>query len=384
MSHVIELKNILWKDALNHWQYDLNKLITTIEKLSERYSGKEQLCKAIGVYRYFLDRIEKKHNIKIKYNFTLNKNDCNFKAIYQDYDWCYQKYMIEGLNHDEMAKEANCSKRVVEKWCSEKHRLTQKYRQVHKELSNLQKDFIIGSLLGDGHIDKREFQPMFIVSHAENQKDYLYWKYELMKDFCNTSPTYYKAKESPFPNGKMYLCQPQYRMCTRIHDCLLEYRAMTKRELINNLNEFSLSILMLDDGYRDRSNWEVCLADILLKDREHFVNIMRERFNLESYLDSTDNRYINFRAESSRELDTMILNNIPNDLDIIKSKITENDKIAEKQFRFYVKYNDEDILLKDFCKTNNYDYKYVHHAIKKHKLQTGEDIINFMEKRRNK
>lgn len=384
MGQVIELKDILWKDALNHWQYDLNKLIKTIEELSTKYSGKEPLCRAIGVYRDFLDRIEKKHNIKINYKFKLNKNDCNFKAIYQDYDWCYQKYMVEGLNHKQMAKEAKCSKRVIEKWCSERHRLTQKYRQIHKELSNLQKDFIIGSLLGDGHIDKREFQPMFIVSHAENQKDYLYWKHDLMKDFCNTSPTYYKAKESPFPNGKMYLCQPHYRMCTRIHDCLLTYRAMTKRELIDNLNEFSLAILMLDDGYRDRSNWEVCLADILLEDREYFVKIMQDKFNLDSYLDSTDDRYINFRAESSRQIDEIILKNIPTDLDIIRYKITENDKIAEKQFRFYIKYNDEDILLKDFCKILDYDYKYIHHSIKKYNLLTGEDVINFMDKRSNK
>jgi hypothetical protein len=384
MDNIIDLKDILWKTPLNHWEYDLNKLVNVVEDLSIKCTGKEQLCKMIGVYRDFLDRLEEKYNIKINYNFTLNKTDPNFKAIYQNYDWCYQKYLIEGLNHREMAQIANCSKRVVEKWCSEKHRLTQKYRQIHKELSSLQKDFIIGSLLGDGHIDKREFQPMFIVSHAENQKDYLYWKHDLMKDFCNTSPTYYKAKESPFPNGKMYMCQPQYRMCTRIHDCLLKFRAMTKRELIDNLNEFSLAILMLDDGYRDRSNWEVCLADILLEDREHFVKIMQEKFNLNSYLDSTDNRYINFRAESSRKLDEIILENISNDLDIIKNKITENDKIAEKQFRLYIKYNDEDILLKDFCRVNDYDYKYIHNAIKKYNLQTGEDIINFMDKRRNK
>lgn len=384
MDNTYDLKDILWKTPLNHWEYNLNKLIEVVEKLSIKYTGKEQLCKAIGVYRDFLDRLEEKHNIKIKYNFTLNKTDRNYKAIYQDYDWCYQKYMVEGLNHDEMAKEANCSKRVIEKWCCEKHKLTQYYRQKYKELSIIQKDFIIGSLLGDGHIDKRETQPIFIVSHAENQKDYLYWKYNIMKDLCNIPPTYYKAKESPFPNGKMYLCQPFYRISTRIHDCLLEYRSMSKHELIDKLNEFSLVILMLDDGFRDRSNWQVCLADISLDDRLYFVKIMINTFKLNAYIDTCDDRYINFRADSSRELDDIILKIIPNDLDIIKYKITENDNIASKQFRFYIKYNDENILLKDFCKILDYDYKYIHHAIKKYNLLTGEDVINFMDKRSNK
>lgn len=242
-----------------------------------------------------------------------------FKAIYQDYDWCYQKYIIEGLNHDEMAKEANCSKRVVEKWCVERHRLTQKYRQQNKTLNNIQHDLIIGSLLGDGHIDKRETQPVFIIVHAENQKDYLFWKYELVKDLCNTPPTKYDTNTTIF-GDKIYTRQSQYRFCTRIYDCLIKYRELSSNNLVDNLNNFSLSIWMLDDGYRSESSWELCVASYNDNEREYIVDKLKNKFELDCKL-KKDTRYITFTADSSRKLDNIILSIIPNDLDIIKYKI---------------------------------------------------------------
>lgn len=45
---------------------------------------------------------------------NIKKNNPKFKAIYQDYDWCYQKFVIENKSHREMAEEANCSLRVIQ------------------------------------------------------------------------------------------------------------------------------------------------------------------------------------------------------------------------------------------------------------------------------
>jgi hypothetical protein len=286
---------------------------------------------------------------------TKYKNSVKFKAIYQEYDWCYQKYMIEGLNHDEMAKEAKCSKRVIEKWCSEIHRLTQEFRQIHKQLNNKQKDLIVGSMLGDGHIDKREDQPMFIEVHAENQKDYLYYKYEILKDLCNISPVRNEACYREF-NGKSYLCQPSYRLCTRIYNCLLEYRGKSYTYLLNLMNEFSFSIWMLDDAYRGDSNWTLCIAEYTPDDVQFAINKLKTQYGLNSWLQK-DNRYLIFDASSSRKIDDIILKNIPNDLDIIKYKITENLNLREEEKRIYITHNNEELLFTDFCHTYDLDYK---------------------------
>ena len=288
----------------------------------------------------------------------INKRSIHFKAIYQEYDWCYQKFIIEGLNHDQMAEEVGCTKRVIEKWCCEKHRLTQKYRQKNKQLNGMQKDLIIGSMLGDGHIDKRESQPIFIVSHAENQKDYLYWKYEILKDLCNIPPTYQDGGKVEFKgNPKEYIKQGSYRVCTRIYNSLLPFREMNKKELINSLNAFSLSIWLLDDGYRSGSNWSICIASFSEEEKLYAIKSLKNKFNLDSYILESDNRYLNFRAKESRILDDIVLGLIPNNLDIVEYKITKNDDKKQPMKRAYIKIDGRDVLLTDYCQENKLPYK---------------------------
>lgn len=282
-----------------------------------------------------------------------SKNSMYFKAIYQDYDWCYQKFIIEGLNHQEMANECGATKRVVEKWCTEKHRLTQKFRQKNKQMTSIQRDLIIGSMLGDGHIDKRETQPVFIVSHAENQKDYLFWKYNIIKDFCNIPPTYHKEKEIKHFKTGDYVAQPYYRISTRVHDCFIEIRKMDVKELVDNLNEFSFSILMLDDACRT-DLWSYCVAPYTKEEREYMIKIFKEKFNINGYIRETDDRYMFFNAIDSTKIDTIILNNIPNDIDIIEDKILNNNKIKKlSNYRIVVMNDGSKLGLSAFCKKNH-------------------------------
>lgn len=339
---------LIYKNNTNQWIYG-DDFVEWISNNSVNFSSISELSEYLNVYSDLITKICKDNDIS---NFNYIKSDPRYKAIYQSYDWCYQKFFIEGLNHEEMAKEASCSKRVIEKWCTEKHRLTQKFRRANKELSAMQKDLIIGSMLGDGHIDKREDQPMFIVSHAENQKDYLYYKYNVLKDMCNIKPAFIKAKYYNFGSDKLYKCQPQYRICTRIYDCLKEYRGRSYTELLRLMNEYSLAIWVLDDGHRD-GKWELCVAEYTKDDIEFAINRLKEEYNLIAYPNNSDDRYLKFNADSSRNLDKIILNNIPNELDIIQDKIMHNPKITKKLKR--IKY--KDTYLSDYCRKYNLDYK---------------------------
>ena len=356
-----DVREFIHKDTKrNKWVYG-EEFINWLKVNSINYCSVKDLSDKTKINYHLVSKLNKQYQLE----FIPSKNDINFKAIYQDYDWCYQKFMVEGLNHEEMAVETSATKRTIEKWCTEKHRLTQKLRQENKVLNELQKYLIIGSLLGDGHIDKRETQPLFIVSHAKNQKDYLYFKYEILKDICNSPPSITKGGIHFFTdNPKGYLAQDSYRISTRIQDDLLKYRGMNNIELLNNLNEFSLAIWVLDDGYRGQSNWQICVADFTQEEKEYTVKHLMTEFDLECYITNSDDRYINFRATSTRVLDKMILENIPNELDIIQYKIINNDKICNAQHRVYIKSDGEDILLTDYCKDNNLEYKHTWHLHK--------------------
>jgi len=57
-------------------------------------------------------------------------------------------------------------------------------------LTKEENDILIGSLLGDGclRIMGRCKFSAFSVSHSENQKDYVFWKYEKLKKWIQTPP----------------------------------------------------------------------------------------------------------------------------------------------------------------------------------------------------
>lgn len=253
----------------------------------------------------------------------IKPNNPNFKAAYQDYDWCYERFINRGMSMQEMANEAGANLRVIQKWCQEIHDLDARSYKKHKKITDIQRQLIMFGRLGDGHIDKRPEQPMYIESHAENQKDYLYWKWTILKDLCNKEPVYYPPQEHTFGGKQKYKCQASYRICTRIIDDLKPIREMSSREIIEQLNEFGLSVHMLDDASRSDGFWSLCVAGFSEEDVALYLDICKERFNIKGKI-RKDTRYIGFDKKSSQAIDDIILRNVPNDLDIIQYKIFNN------------------------------------------------------------
>ena len=300
-----------------------------LEKLYSEYLPLDEVVSEINLYSG-INRTQNAISSKAnKLGLTqkyIKPNNPKFNAIYQDYDWYYKYFVEEGLNHEQMAKLANCTKRVIEKWGQEKHHIDTYTRMKNKQLNQLQCDLIIGSLLGDGHIDKREEFPLFIVSHAENQKDYLYYKYAIMKNLCEMTPTKYKGKDQYKIVDSICDCQDFYRFNTRIYYAFKPFREMSKIDLINQLNEYSFSIWMLDDGHCvEKGYWELCAPLEFDEERSAMKNILYNKFEIIP-IEQKDNRYFRFHSEDSFKITNMILNNIPNDLDIIQNKILNKKK----------------------------------------------------------
>lgn len=256
----------------------------------------------------------------------VSKYNVKYDAPYKDYDWLKERYIDNLMSPEEIAAECNATPRVVCKWC-EKYHLYQTQAKRNTPINNKQKELIMFSLLGDGHINKKENQPMFIVSHAVNQQDYLFWKYDILKNLCNKEPTFYDERVKRF-GDKEYSVQASYRCETRILDALYEIRNMSKYDIISQLNEFGLAIHFLDDGYRSRCNWELCYAALTDEEKVLYCDILTERFGITPRL-RKDTRYIGFSKEDSLKIDEIILRNIPNDLDIIKYKILKGDDNGE-------------------------------------------------------
>lgn len=252
------------------------------------------------------------------------KTNSSFKAIYQDRDWLVSE-ILQNKNYKEIAKDANASERVIQKWMNDKYHLS--FRQLYK-LNELQRKIIIWGTLGDGHISKRETQPMYIESHAINEKDYLFWKYDKLKYMFNEEPVYYPSKIKTFSDGKKYECQSSYRMCSKIIDDLKSIRDMSKKEKINTLDKFGLCLYLLDDGSRNDSNWELCFATFNKEEKDLFINLCRERLNLNGWT-MKDERYMIFDTSSSKKIDELMLSIFSEDMDIIQKKIIKHGKVRK-------------------------------------------------------
>lgn len=321
----MDICDILRKEG-SKWIYDIKELKRFIEEISINFTSKEELQKYIGVYKGFLNIIEKKHNIKFDYNFSENK-----RPIYQSYDWCYQKYIIEQKTYEEMANEIGVTKRVIQKWCCEKHKLNKSTIKKYLKLNDMQNKLIKASILGDGHIAKKEDQPYFTVGHAENQKEYLYWKYNILSNLCNKKPSVRDNRVRSF-NGKEYECQRFYHFNTRVIEDLKIIRGTPTIDILKELDEFMFSIFILDDGSKKNVSWEICLADYNEEEKKIFIDVCINKLKLNPKI-KKDRRYILFDSISSRKIDGFILNSIPNNLDIVKQKVLKGGNANEYEIQ---------------------------------------------------
>lgn len=61
-----------------------------------------------------------------------------------------------------------------------------------REISSVENDVILGSILGDGCLEKNGKNVRLKITHSAKQKEYLFWKYDLLKNI-STKPRYSKG-----------------------------------------------------------------------------------------------------------------------------------------------------------------------------------------------
>jgi len=154
------------------------------------------------------------------------------------------------------------------------------------DFSYFQKSLIIGSILGDGHIEKRHNlkNAIFREEHSVKQVEWLKWKYNKLKPFTTADMWERdRGNTSLFPDGKggkaYYNIDKVCAMSTGCHPYLTELYELFYREKIkvipkdfisNNFNDISLAVLIGDDGNFSDNSIRIC-TDSFLKDDVYFL-----------------------------------------------------------------------------------------------------------------
>lgn len=161
-----------------------------------------------------------------------------------------------------------------------------------KSLTKFQEEFIFGALLGDSSVDKRG---RVFFGHSEKQKEYLFWKYEQLKDISINIYFCMSGKDSKYP---------QYRFNTNSLNIFkylrfLLYRPKKRitRSYLNKLTPLSLAVWYMDDGSLSYNldkkgninsrRLYLCTESFDLKENEiikkYFDKVWNIKFNVSNY-----------------------------------------------------------------------------------------------------
>lgn len=156
-------------------------------------------------------------------------------------------------------------------------------------LSSLQKEFLIGTILGDGNVRfvARNREASLIVDHSLAQKDYVLWKYGIMNGWVLTEPKelnrrYHKDRSKTLKS---------FRFSTISHPTLTSLYNIFYRNGIKiipeNIGEvltspFSLAAWFMDDGNKNHQAVFLNTQQFSLAEQERLRKCLLKNFDLES------------------------------------------------------------------------------------------------------
>jgi len=127
-------------------------------------------------------------------------------------------------------------------------------------LLNEEKALIMGTLLGDAHIQKRGNSYRLKIAHGIDQRSYVLWKYAKLERFCKTTrPPEIKTDKNGFQTVVFYTISGKwleeifhlfYKNTGQERDGKVRFRKTITPELIENLPMIPqlLAVFFMDDG----------------------------------------------------------------------------------------------------------------------------------------
>lgn len=252
--------------------------------------------------------------------------------LYKNREWLYYQIIELGKTPKQVAEEYGYSIHQIHDWSQKRFHLNAKKRAWGIHLSETQKQVVVGSLLGDGHISK---SGRYVECHCAKQKDYLEWKLSVLNNLFSYGyvPVFKNSGGVKIICGVECRAQDSYAISGLCNEELLTLSRLSKVELINLLEPLGFSVFCLDDGCnhyyqgvrKSHSQWTLGTCSFSETEAEHLVSVIKNKFGLDCIWEyskdheKTDIR-VRFRNKESEQLNELIKQNIPNNLQILKDK----------------------------------------------------------------
>lgn len=165
-------------------------------------------------------------------------------------------------------------------------------------LTSIQKEILVGSLLGDGSLRKQgtRTNALLEINHSFQFREYVDWKWWQFKEFVKTPP------KSRHGNGNRIA----YRFTTQSLPLFTEYYYKyysSGRKVISSsvvLTNLVLSIWFMDDGSKSRNTFYLNTQQFSVNEQKMLVDILDRDLGIKSSL-NRDKQYfrIRIRTESA-------------------------------------------------------------------------------------
>ena len=157
-----------------------------------------------------------------------------------------------------------------------------------KKLSSREKEIILGTILGDGHLALLKKDARLEVGHSYKQKDYVLWKYKELQNIVGAKPHQILIDDVRY--SKTW---EQWRFSSRIHSELSDFHHMfykgKKKIIPKNIKAFftsplSLAVWFMDDGGRRNDSYGLFLNTLSFNEKEHHIlmEVLKENFSIDS------------------------------------------------------------------------------------------------------
>jgi len=174
------------------------------------------------------------------------------------------------------------NKHWYKKWIGIKNNLS---------ISPLQKSLIIGSLLGDGTMwmGKGAVNANFKVEQGLVQKEYVYWKYEILKSLVFTEPKIsyrYDLQKKKYPKS-WWFRTIRHPLITQIYnqfyfsDGYKTGRKIIPESIVDELDPLGLAIWIMDDGSFNKGRIDISTYSFLLPEINLLQQTFKKKFEVE-------------------------------------------------------------------------------------------------------
>jgi len=161
-----------------------------------------------------------------------------------------------------------------------------------EDLSQKQKDIIVGTLLGDGSLEHDKFKASRLqIKQSENKKEYVVWLYENLANLVRTPP-----KKRPDTN-QWYFSTRSLRSLEEFRKLFYENKRKTVPKSIKDLlqSPISLAVWFMDDGsldYREKSHnsFSISADDFTVEEAKLLQRALSENYGVVSTIQTPSSR----------------------------------------------------------------------------------------------